>query len=905
MATTREPRRQDLAAARAPHIVPLARAAALPTSELGGKGRQLAVLGAAGFPVPPGFCITTSAFRAFLDESGASAQLAGIDTSTRAGFERAQEVIRSAAIPAGMEEDLRRAYRELACARVAVRSSAVDEDSAARSFAGQHDTILNVSCFDDVLDALRTCWASLWSDRAWTYREMERGHADTTMTIAVVVQEMVAAESAGVLFTTDPVVARPDRLILEACWGLGEGLVAGKVVTDSFIIDTRAQRIVERQIRYKITEVAASPGGGVALVKVRHERRDAPVLSDERALELSQIAMQIRHNHGADQDIEWAYARGRFYILQSRPITTRPARQAPIDPRGSGHGLITDGVIWSRMDIGEIFTGVLTPLGLSFARYYQHHVHSDCTRGLGMHHAGNPVEYMGYVQGHVYLNVSYAAAMLAQCPPTRDQTQFTVRFSSEEIDLAGYANPYGPVLAGAQPRRATMYWLRYAARELATFRARARRIVDSRYREYDRARALDLASMSLAEIDRELQRDLEYFRRMHYGYMPYYINAFAFYGILEQVCRNDLGDEGVSLQNRLKADMSNLRTVEGAREVWQLAQAVKANPRVRAIVQDTAPDETAAALLADPEGCRFWRDHMEPFFRVNGVRGRQEMELSRPRWIDDPAYVFQMARNYIVNDFAIDEVIERGRERRQVDTRAILGKLPLRQRAMIRVVIRMYSAMSELREMVRMSMITSVWMIRRLVYELARRLTERGLLRSVDEVIYLDFHDLLDFAAERRDPRDVFTRDAIEANRLAHLHNLRAPDPPLTFIGLYDPSARVVQDARAQVIHGLGTSSGRVVGKARVIHDLVHQADEFKPNEIIVTSFTDASWTPLFAIAAGVVTDIGSMLSHSSIVSREFNIPSVVNTKVATQAIRTGDTLIVDGDRGSIQIQRA
>ncbi|MEZ4361180.1 MAG: PEP/pyruvate-binding domain-containing protein [Kofleriaceae bacterium] len=904
MVTTHEPR-QDPAAPHALNIVSLARASSHPTAELGGKGRQLAVLRAAGFAVPPGFCVTTSAFLSFLEQSGAKARLADVDTSTRAGFERAREIVRAAPIPAAMEEQLRQAYEELGGARVAVRSSAVDEDSAARSFAGQHDTLLNVRSFEDVLDALRACWASLWSDRAWTYREMERGPAASTMAIAVVVQEMVAAESAGVIFTTDPVVARPDHLILEACWGLGEGLVAGRVATDSYVIDTRAGRVAERQLRYKITEVAARSDGGVALVKIPHERRDAPVLSDARALELARVAMQIRSTYGTDQDIEWAYAGGKFYILQSRPITTRPARQEPIDPRGSGHGLLTEGVIWSRMDIGEIFTGILTPLGLSFARYYQYHVHSDCARSLGIHHVGNPTEYMGYVHGHVYLNVSYGAAMLAQCPPTRDQAQFTTRFSSEEVDLTGYVNPYGAVLPGAKPRQATAYWLKYVATELATFKARARRMTESRFQEYDRARALDLTAMSLDEIDHELQRDLEYFRRMHYGYMPYYINAFAFYGILEQVCRNDLGEEGVSLQNRLKADMSNLRTVEGAREVWQLAQAVKENPRVHAIIKETAPDETAAALRADPDGRRFWADHLEPFFRINGVRGRQEMELSRPRWIDDPAYVFQMARNYIVNDFAIDDVIERGREHRQIDTRAILGKLPRRQRAMIRTVIRMYSVLSDLRETVRMSMITSVWMIRRLVYELARRLTEQGLLRSIDEVIHLDFHDLLDYAAGRRDPRALFTREAIDASRQEHLHNLRVPDPPLTFIGLYDPSAQVVQDSSAEVIHGLGTSPGRVVGKARVIHDLVHQADEFSPNEIIVTSFTDASWTPLFAIAAGVVTDIGSMLSHSSIVSREFNIPSVVNTKVATQAIRTGDTLIVDGDRGSIHIQRA
>jgi prodigiosin/undecylprodigiosin synthetase len=883
-----------------PRIVTLDATAAAVADELGGKARHLADLAAAGFAVPPGFALTTSALEDFLDESGARLRLERVDATRRDGYRRARAIVEETPMPPRLRAAILDAYQRLGRPRVAVRSSAIGEDSASHSFAGQHDTFLDVDGDDALVDAVRRCWASLWSDRAWAYRR--RDGAAGPLRMAVVVQEMVAADGAGVLFTIDPIGASPDHLVLEACWGLGEGLVSGRVSSDSYLIDRRTLVITRKQIRYKVSEAAAGEGG-VALRKVPAERREAPVLDDAQAIALAREALRIAERYGADQDIEWAIRDGRIAILQSRPITTRPRRVTIVDPReGRGAAAVADRVLWSRMDIGEIFTGMMTPLGISFAKYYQHHVHRDCGKALGFHELGDPDEYMGYVQGHVYLNVSYTANLMAQSPPTRDQRRFTQRFTSEEVDLATYQNPYGAVPPGVDLRRSAAVWLKYLVTEVATSGRRARQMVASRFAEYDRFRALDLTAMSLPALERELAHDLEYFRAMHVGYMPYYINAFACYGILEELCKQLLGGEGVALQNRIKADMSNLRTIEGAREVWRVAQAARRSPRVRAIVEGTPADATATALHADPEGAAFWRDTLEPFFRTNGTRGRQEMELTHPRWVDDPSYVFQMVRNYLVNDVSIDDVLARSRRQRAVDSDELLRRVPVHHRALLRQVVRLYGAMSERREATRMSMITSIWLVRGVVYEVGRRLIEAGILRSLDEVAYLDVADVLAYLRGTRPASQCFPRAKIDEARQVHLYNLRTPEPPLTFIGRHDPTRQVVQHIDGEMIRGLGSSPGRVVGKARVVHELAQQADELQPDEILVAPFTDASWTPLFAIAAGVVTDIGSMLSHSSIVSRELSIPSVVNTKIATQTIRTGDTLMVDGDAGTVQI---
>lgn len=311
-------------------------------------------------------------------------------------------------------------------------------------------------------------------------------------------------------------------------------------------------------------------------------------------------------------------------------------------------------------------------------------------------------------------------------------------------------------------------------------------------------------------------------------------------------------------------------------------------------------------LKADDEGRRYWVNTIEPFMRVNGVRGRQEMELTNPRWIDDPTYVFQMVRKYIAEDFSIDDALERGRQIRSGESLSILDNLPIWQRELLKVLVHQYSSCSEMRETARMAFITSVWMIRKIVYEVARRLVAAGVLRTLDEAAYLDLAEVVAYLGGTRSLEATFSRKKINEARRLHQYHLRIPEPPLSFVGEYRPEARAAEAAPAgDAIHGLGSSPGKVVARARVIHDLARQANEFKPGEVLVTAWTDASWTPLFAIASAVVTDVGSLLSHSSIVARELNIPSVVNTKRATQTVKTGDLLVIDGDAGTVHVKEA
>ncbi|MEH6459106.1 PEP/pyruvate-binding domain-containing protein [Chitinimonas sp. JJ19] len=880
--------------------------AALSVQQIGGKGYNLIRLRQFGFTVPEGFCISTDAYQYFIKETGLGQDIYQLlQLGDETVYSEIAELICKTAMPTPLAEAILTAYRQLGAALVAVRSSGVDEDAAEYSFAGQHDTFLNIAEAQRVLDSVRACWASMWNASAMAYRARQAAPG-MPQAIGVVVQAMINGEASGVAFSENPLQGQADQLLIEACVGLGEGLVSGRVVSDSYVLGKSPLQLASSQINYKPTALQRGEDGSTVERELDAALAVRPALSEAQALELGRLVVLVERSYGKPQDIEWTCRAGQFFLLQSRPITTTAVTLDSGSPHvGEPDEAIAKRILWSRMDIGEIFTGRLTPLGVSFAKYYQYRVHRDCGVGLGLLDLGKEDEYMGYYKGHVYLNVAYTAYLLAQTPAGKDQSVFIKRFASAEVDVERYQNPYGAVHQHDRytPGRTNRYWLRKTAQELLGAKARAKHMVASRYQEFDRAMAMDLGRLSLFELREEMTHCLDYFKAMHVGYMPFYINAFGLYGVLEELCHAWLPQDGKHLQNRLKGDMSNLRTVESARDIWRLCKALDAYPEVKALFLQADVAAIEAALPTSSQGREFLKREMTPFMRANGVRGREEMELTYPRWIDDPGYVLQMIKTYLEQGYEVENKLQASSQVRSVDTDKLLDSLPWFKRAVMKRVIRMYSACSRMREETRMSMITSIWLLRRIVYELGRRLTERGLLKHIDEVAYLDFGDLLTHVNDYEAAETLFSRAKIEQARRQHSSYLEQPEPPLTFIGSAHNAVPVKLPEAGEHLQGLGTSNGRISGRARVITDLRREAGLLQKGEIIVARFTDASWTPLFALAKGVVTDIGSMLSHSSIVAREFGIPSVVNTKLATELIKTGDWITLDGDSGVVIIE--
>ncbi|WP_330647123.1 PEP/pyruvate-binding domain-containing protein (plasmid) [Thioclava litoralis] len=866
-------------------------------SLLGGKALSLNKMVAEGLPVPEAFCITTEAFTHFLQANRLDPQdpeIAGKVTS--------------AALPADLEADLRAAYARWGDRPVAVRSSAAAEDSAQSSYAGQFLTCLNLRGADAVIAAMRACWASYFNGAAQSYAK-QRAEDSSAPLIAVVVQHMVDADIAGVLFTQDPMANNAQTMRIEAAWGVGEGLVSSQVSTDSYIVARDSLTLLSHTIRAKTMSTLPQRSGGIALVETPAHKIDSPTLSEDTACRLAGLADRLMRSAayaGLDLDIEWAIQGDTLWILQARPITTLAQDQNTkvyadsdeTDPERRENAL------FSRMDTGEIVTGLMSPLGLSFCRFYQNHIHGPAVKTMGLRKLLEPHTFMGYVRGHVYLNISASAFMLTQCPPTRDMRKFTQRYATDDVDLRAHTNPYGVPPKGLEYLRAVGHWARQQVHNLRTADKTAQAMVQQRKARTAASLALDLPQMSLPELNAELERIDIAFRAACAAYMPFFLQSFALYDALAETCQKLFKTQGKGLENRIKASLNNLRTIEVTRGIAALTETVRAQPALADLIRRTPSADLGRALDSTAEGRAFLTGAFKAFMEEFGSRGRQEFELTLPRWADDPCYIFDVIRLYLENPVDVDAIMAQSEALRGADTEALMASLSRKDRMKLRFIIKTYAKMADLRETVRPAFICETWFYRRIIVEVLGRLERQNILKQSD-FPYIDFALFRDYVAGRKTAQEAFPPALIMANRRENLINLRSEEPPMALLGGYVPQpAESVKIAEDGQLNGMGASPGITVGTARVITDLPHQAQSFKKGEILVARFTDASWTPLFTLASGVITDIGSALSHSSIVAREFGIPAVVNTRTATAQIRTGDIVEIDGDRGIISVER-
>lgn len=858
---------------------------------LGGKGQSLNRMMQAGVPVPRVFCVTVSAYKAFIESLGKRRDL-------RADILRAP-------LPTVIEEGVRSAYVALGEASVAIRSSAVGEDSETQSFAGQYETYLHVQGIDQVLEKLRACWASLWEERVRHYNR--QSDAERAPAIAVLIQQMVYADSAGVLFTCDPMQANSQHMLVDACWGLGEGVVSGQVVTDSFRLSQSSLEVTDTHIRTKLTYCGHEIQGEIKLLPTPEPHQREPCLSDAQLKQLAEHAQHLKSHYKRDLDIEWALKEDKIWLLQARPITAISPVSAPEACYANPWETKVErreAALFSRMDTGEIVTGLMTPLGLSFCKFYQKYVHGPAIKKMGLANIYDWQNYMGYLNGHVYLNISGSAYMLRQCPPTRDEMKFTTRYATEDIDFSGYKNPYGEGVKGLAYLKSSVYWAWTQLVNGVTTKSTVRKMIQLREEETRRFEKLNLTAMSLKQLNDELTRIDGYFLDSCRDYMPFFLQSFALYDALAETCEELFPGTGNSIQNRIKASMNNLRTIEVTQGIVALVKKVEQQPKLKELFQSHCPDELLSLLPEQAVSREFWMQDFEAFLFQFGTRGRQEFELSLPRWRDDPTYLIQVMKSYLDSDFDLDKILTQTEAARLEDTSTLLKRLSWGQRLKLKMLIKFYSTMAECREAVRPTFIAETWFYRKVVLEVLRRQEQLGGV-NCDDLPYIDFALLRQYVAGEVDAQQAFSAELIEKNRSQYLLNQSLDEPPMALIGGYIPILKSVQQIQGgNLLFGLAASSGQTVARARVITDLKQQAGTFKQGEILVAKYTDASWTPLFVLAAGVVTDIGSALSHSSIVTREFGVPAVVNTKSATTQIKTGDMLVLDGDKGTVVIQR-
>jgi pyruvate,water dikinase len=869
------PHERDVPAVRGPRLAPeprppLTLALAPPVASqgaelVGAKALRLGQLLLAGLPVPLGFVITTAASRLFFaaieDELGrrlrglGSGELAKIREAAR----EARALIDRTPLPAVVAEAVRSRYAELGLGAVAVRSSAPHEDGAARSLAGLFDSFLDVQGEEDLLARVRACFASCFSERAIDAALRRGGAGLAGPAMAVLVQRMVPARHAGILFTRDP-GGREDRMLLELVRGSGEKVAQGEV--------TPARFALERA------------GGGA-----RHEAGDAPADLDARAFAaLARLGLAAEELFAGPQDIEWAEAEGQVWLLQSRPITGRLAGAAGGPPAAGARER------WTPANSQEALDDPVTPLTFSFLR-------PAIERGRRavfdlLEVEDPPGEYMRLIEGRIYFNAEYFKTFLARVPgiPTEifDQLIFgegvgpeaTIRFPTPPLTVRT-----AKILAFIARR-----WLaakRRMDRFIASFDAKMRALG-----EVDLLRLADAAL--LAHLER-VSAELEAAFNLH-------VLGTAMAGAHHLLLAKFLKSEGLgelATADELVGAAQGMETARGAAAIFDLAERAAARPEVRRRILEGLP-----VLPETPGGADFLAA-LERFLADYGHRAEKEAELAAPRWREDPSFVFGLVRRFLEDRGALRSPAEveaalRARKRavlerleREVGERRGRAGAAWRK-AVLRQLVRWAERYAPYRENLRFHALRAHERVRQIFLEVGRRLASRGVLARAEDVFFLEAEEARR-SLEAPGPGGGGLA-ARAAERRAAYEGYLAQGAPRSS----GAAPHAEKDGR-RFLEGVPVSGGVVAGRIRKVETL-EQALSIRPDEILLARVASPAWTPVFFLAKGVVLDIGGMLSHCAVVAREYGIPCVVGVKAATALLADGDEVTLDANVGRVYL---
>lgn len=867
-----------------PYVVWLRDSAARNPALVGGKAAHLAQLAQAELPVPNGFVVTTTAYHALVDGTDVPELIRTLDdldptdTSeiTDAGAEL-RHTIQRLSIPEDIRAAIEDAYHAARPTKsFAVRSSATAEDLPETSFAGQHDTVLNVRDADSLVDAVRTCMASLFTDRAIVYRA-HNGIPHDEVALAVVVQEMVEPDASGILFTADPTTGDRTVAVIDAGFGLGEAQVGGAVVSDHARIEKPTGEIQSYDVGDKRIAVQPRRGGGTDPVELPEERRTARVLTDEEVRTLASIGVDVEELLGSPQDIEWALVDGAVVLLQSRPITTLP-EQEELPPT---EWTVPDSTLaYARVGPAELLPNPLSPLFKSLGEP----ILTTSSVEMAREFLGSAVfsaETYGVttINGYAYYYISLDPSVLLRIVCRGLLALPKVLGDVDSLQPGTDRPPYSKLVET---------W-------------------DSKDVE-----ALQAGEL-LSGIETMVHAAVEYYNgsrftlqrvRQNEGLFTFYYNRFV------------KRPEDPPSQTFLRGFDSE--PIEAEKALYDLATWCRAHPVLADVLHATSGRDVVQLLNREttPDGAPSdeWTEWQQRFKTYLDEHGHTiyDLDLRTPVPATDPSLPFDTLTAYLEGD--APDPYERQRrlvEEREQATEEILSRLGFVRRRLFRRLVGQAQAVAPLRE----NMLAEVgrgWPVaQRLAAELGRRLVDAGAIEQADDVYWLESAELGEMVRELDGGEAALddVTEMIRERKVAWTARKRL-NPPLLLpeqihiMGFDFDTERWMQrsgEASESVITGAGTSPGRVTGRACVILG-PEDFEKLRTGDVLVARITAPAWTPLFTKAAAIVTDIGGPLSHGSIIAREYAIPAVLGTSVATERIRDGQQLTVDGTGGTVTI---
>ena len=897
---------------------------------VGGKGANLGRLVKAGFRVPAGVTVSTAAYAEFMRLSGLADDVAEIlgqvdyadATSVGTVTERIRRLILDRDIPIALAREIERGYRELggdrpeaARAPIAVRSSGTAEDLAEASFAGMHDTYLDISGTAEVLDAVKRCWASLWTARATAYRH-DKGFAHEHARLAVVLQEMVHSDVAGVMFTANPVTAAVDEIVLNASWGLGEGVVSGITTPDEFVLARDTLRVRRRTLGSKELRIVRHPatGQGTITEPVPEADRRQFTLTDAQAGQLGALGQRVAEFYGGfPQDIEWALADDVFYLLQSRPVTGVELSWDE-DLEDWQYQDESADYVYTRAWADEYWTGAITPLHYSYRAKELSDCHHTAQKLYGQKDIAS-MRTWKYHRGEAYFASNPERAWIPRALPPNLRNPASLNklppswwqeVEQKPFSWSGYLWIYARIKA-----------LDDKSAPLKFFKVFMDRI-DNRRDEANGLSNEELRELSDGELQTHILERLEIFKRADDDlWGAFFIYAPFALGLLGDLLGKWYdGDAGWAFADLCSGLPEQTITLKENHEQWELGNRIKASPTLSRLIEEHEGAAFLAELEKHDEGRAFLADY-RPWRAKRGHRGHADRDSWFPRRADDPMLDYNAFRAFMSADSLDPLVMEQQlREKRRVREQEVhasiskqpLGKLKL---ALFKLVHAYSLKFLAFRDNEREYLDNLTYTQRRCFLELGRRLRERGILDDPGDVWFLgvnenfavlDGRGSLELAKAKiaGRQRNFFRFLQREVSLPNYLHPDGTPALPGELIGAVSTAG---DDDGTAVLPGAGMSQGKVTGRARVMKSL-GEIGSLKKGDVLVCNSTDPGWTPVFLVISGLVLETGGMLSHGACLSREYGLPAVA-VPSAMSRIEDGAMITVDGDLGLVRLDPA
>ena len=882
---------------------------------LGGKGYNLVKLARAGLPVPDGYILTTRAYRAFIEANDLEAQIQAaqpVAADDPLALEASSAVIHSlfsgGSIPHEVAQAARQAYRSLGNLPVAVRSSATAEDLPEMSFAGQQDTYLNVVGEDALLEAVVNCWASLWTARAIGYRSRNQVPHEGAA-LAVVVQRMVPAEVSGVLFTANPLTGLRSETVIDAAYGLGEALVSGQVEPDHYEVDRRQDRITVRRLGGKMVAIRPQPGGGTQ--KETPPQTGKLALTDEQILALAELGQKVEALYRQPQDMEWAWADGRFSILQSRAVTS--LFPTPVGATAEPLEVFSSfGAVQGMLD-------PMTPLGRDVIR----HVFAMGSGLFGIRANADTQTALYEAGERLWARIT----TLMRNSVGRKAVPVVLSMVEPGMREAILKVLEEPALI---PKREGISW--HARRQLARFFLPLAGNVLLNWLSPDARRELIVAQgetvlsvtakrcAGLHGTSRERLSQLsQVLPDIMAAYLPHTFllfvsavaSAMAALNLL-RIRTKDLPSQQANDWNdallEVTRGLPHNPTTEMDLALWETAQAIRQSPAALAEFQAHSPVDLAEGYQSrslTPDLQRPLADFLQRY----GGRGLGEIDLGRPRWSEDATHVFEVLSGYLQiepGEKSPDAVFARGTANGEAALAQLVGGLRKTRGGWFKArqaqfLGRRVRALMGAREAPKFFVVRLFAQIRSSLLEIGEDLVQSGDLDKADDLMYLKLSELHTFGSETPGRSASGWKELIAERREAvRREGLRRQVPRLLLSdgrAFFDGMA---DNGHAGQLSGSPVSPGVVEGSVRVVFD--PRKAGLQPGEILVCPGTDPSWTPLFLTAGGLIMEVGGMMTHGAVVAREYGIPAVVGVDRATERLCTGQSIRLNGSNGVIEL---